>query len=82
MSDLVAIVLGLFFLVVWVCAMIYTNSLTKAYTLGKEDHIQHKNRTVEYSGFARGAYRRGRRYSACSRNASLEKRLAQRRLTF
>lgn len=81
MNSLIATVLGVLFLVVWVCAMIYANSLTKAYTLGKEDHIRHKNRTVEYSGLARGAYRRGRRDSACIRSTHLKKRLT-RRLTF
>lgn len=81
MSDLIAIVLGVVFLVIWVCAMIYYNSLTKAYSLGKEDYVRHKNRTVEYTGLARLAYRRGRRCAAVSGNSKLKSRHVVHRLT-
>lgn len=81
MTDLVAIVLGVLFLVLWVCALIYANSLTKAYSLGKEDYIRHKNRTVEYTGLARRVYRRGRRCAAVNRNTKLKSRLGVHRLT-
>ena len=81
MSDLVAIALGVLFLVVWVCVMIYANSLTKAYSLGKEDYIRRKNRTVEYTGLARRVYRRGRRCAAVNSNSKLKSRLVVHRLT-
>ena len=81
MSDLIALALGVLFLIVWVCAMIYWNSLTKAYDLGKEDHSRRKNRLVEYRGLARIAYSRGRRHSAYTGNAKLKNRLKGRRLT-
>lgn len=78
MSDLITIVLGVLFLVLWACAMIYTNSLSKAYTLGKEDYIRRKNRTVEYTGLARLVYRQGRRSSAVRTNKKLKSRLIVR----
>lgn len=81
MSDLVAIVLGVLFLVLWVCALIYFNSLTKAYALGKEDYMRHKNRTGEYTGLARRAYRRGRRSAAVNHNTKLKSKLVVHRLT-
>jgi len=73
-SDLVAIVFGVLFLVLWVCAMIYSNSLTKAYTLGKEDYVRRRNRSVEYTWVARMAYRRGRRRAAVKDNPKLKSR--------
>lgn len=81
MSDLVAVVLGVLFLVLWACAMIYANSLSKAYTLGKEDYIRHKNRSVEYTGLARWVYRRGRRCAAVNSNSKLKSRGVVRKLT-
>ena len=81
MSDLIALVLGVLFLIVWVCAMIYWSSLTKAYDLGKEDYSRRKNRLVEYRGLARIVYKRGRRCAACTGNAKLKNRLRVTRLT-
>lgn len=81
MTDLLALLLGVLFLVFWVCVMIYWNSLTRAYDLGEEDYSRRKNRLVEYNGLARIAYTRGRRCAACTGNAKLKNRLKGRRLT-
>lgn len=81
MSDLTALVLGVLFLILWVCVMIYGNSLSKVYDLGKEDYSLRKNRLVEYRGLARTAYRRGRRCAAYTGNAKLKNRLKVRKLT-
>lgn len=81
MTDLVAVALGVLFLVLWVCAMIYANSLSKAFTLGKEDYIRHKNRSVEYTGLARKAYRRGRHRAAVVSHPKLKNKGAVRKLT-
>lgn len=82
MSDLFALVLGVLALILWLCMMIYWDSLSKAYALGKEDYSKRKNRMVEYSGIARFVYLRGRRCAACTGNAKLKSRLRNRRLTF
>jgi hypothetical protein len=80
-TDLVAVALGVLFLVLWVCAMIYANSLSKAFTLGKEDYVRRKNRSGEYTGLARKAYRRGRHRAALTSNPKLKNKGAVRKLT-
>lgn len=81
MSDLFALVLGVIILVVWVCALVYADSLRRVYSLGYSDYIARKNRCVDYKGLAYLAYRRGRRQSAFNRNAKLKSRLVVHRLT-
>lgn len=81
MSDLLALALGTLFFILWACTMIYWNSLTRAYDLGKEDYALRKKRTVHYKGLARIAYVRGRRCAACDGNKKLKSRLKNRRLT-
>lgn len=81
MSDLLALALGVLFLILWVCVWIYGNALTQVYELGKEDYSLRKNRLMHYKGLARIAYRRGRRGAACTGNEKLKSRLKGRRLT-
>lgn len=82
MSDLLALALGVLFLIGWVCAMIYWNSLTKVYDLGREDYALRKNRSVGYRGLARVAYRRGRRSAASTGNVKFKNRVRVSKLTF
>lgn len=66
MSDVWALALGIAVLAVWVGAMFYVDSLRRAYTLGRTDHIARKSKTppAGYGWIACWSYRRGRRAQA------------------
>lgn len=82
MSNLLALVLGVLFLVLWVCVWVYGSALDQVYELGREDYSHRRKRRTHYRGLARIAYLRGRRHEAYTGNEKLKNRLKGRRLTF
>lgn len=66
MSDVWAMALGIVVLAVWVAGMFYVDSLRRAYTLGRTDHISRKSKTPpsDYGLLACWSYKRGRRAQA------------------
>lgn len=56
--------LGIVFFVVWVCIVLYAQTLRNAYMLGQMDYIMHKNRTHDYTGLGLLAYNKGRKKKA------------------
>lgn len=73
MSEAFALAFGIVFLVSWVCAMVYIDSLRKVFTMGKTDTISHINRKRSYHGIPLMVYNAGRRAQVKERRLKIHK---------
>lgn len=73
MSTALALSLGILFFVVWVCAIVYIDTLRKVYTQGRIDTISKINRKRDFKGMPLRVYNAGRRAQVMERRLKIHK---------